>query len=400
MPPPYRAWLTISNDPDNTDAADWAELHSTIWDEMALPFGDALFVRSFNCNLPGQVNLHDNPEIAAAHYHDTLHGWGDYVHARKRGFDRDDAVQAMELLRAHGLSPRVWVDHSTHPQNLLHNSTEGSTPRHVDGSGVVYESFTYTLDLVAELGIRYVWDGRLTPILGQDVPVSPRVWYARGHASPSRTAFLLAWHGLSRLGLVRWGRGMVTHNANVNRQYYPHRFADGRTLYCFRRYGTWRDADIDGLATLISPDNVDRLLSREGTCIVYSHLGKRRAARRGEATHIPPATRAALANLRSRYEQGALKLSPLSTLLDYLVLRDHVAIAAGGEYIDFRPDGIRYARLEPADLAGHIFGLRIAGRARDIEVRVAGRPVTAAITRLEDHCYMVSFPPTERAVTA
>jgi hypothetical protein len=393
IPPPYRAWLTISSDPDNTVLRDWRELHSYIWDELALPFGDALFVRSHNCNLPGQVNLHDNPEIADGHYHDTLHGWGDYVHARTRGFDREDAVAAISLLHSHNLTPRVWVDHSTHPQNMLHNSKGGSTPEHVDGSGHVYKSFTYTLDLAAELGIRYLWDGRLTSILGQDTPISPRAWYSRGKSSAALTSFLLLWHWLSRVDFMPWGRSLVTYDVNVNRQYYAHEFADGRTLYCFRRYGTWRDADIDGLAKLISPRNIDDLLSRQGTCIVYSHLGKRRAARNEDELHIPPETRATLKNLQRKYEEKILRLTPVSTLLDYLVIRDNIAISPNGDYLDFRPDLIRFPKLELSDLAGHDFGFRIdddncAGK---LEIRVSGHTIDATLRKQEDRYYMVSF---------
>jgi len=393
IPPPYRAWITISNDPDNTFIRDWNELHTHIWQELKLPFGDALFVHSFNCNLPGQVNLHDNPEIADAHYHDTLHAWGDYVHSRSRGFDREDALGAISLLKSHGLHPRVWVDHSTHPQNMLHNSTDGSTPRRIDDSGNVYKSFTYTLDLVAELGIRYVWDGKLTAILGQDAPIAAREWYSHKGSSRLKTAFLLAWHWLSVLGIVRWGRSLVSYDENVNRQYFAHKFADGQTLYCFRRYGTWSDADIDGLGKLISSENVDELIGRQATCIVYTHLGKRQASRHKDSAHIPPDTRAALANLRRKYDEGVLKLSSVSGLLDYLVVRDAIEISPKGDWIDFRPDGIRFTQLTAADLAGSEFGFRTNGAGRDEgpEIRVSGHKVSAAIERHEDDCYTVSF---------
>ena len=395
IPPPYRAWITISNDPDNTVISNWNELHRYIWGELMLPFGDALFVRSFNCNLPGQVNLHDHPEIAQAHCHDTLHAWGDYVHARKRGFDREDALEAVSLLKSHALRPCVWVDHSTHPQNMLHNSTDGSTPGRSDGSGAVYTNFSYTLDVAAELGIRYVWDGRLTSVLGQDTPVSPGEWYAHKASSRLQAAFLRVWHRLSVAGIVRWGRSLVTYDPSVNRQYFRHKFADGQTLYCFRRYGTWDDADIDGLAKLISPENIEKLISRQATCIVYTHLGKRKAARNKDKDHIPPDTRAALANLRRKYDERVLKLSSISALLDYLVIRDTIAISPEGDWIDFRPDGIRFAQLAPADLAGREFGLRIAdaGGAEKLEIRVAGQKVAAAIRQHEDNCYLVSFPP-------
>ena len=79
-PYPYRAWFTIANDPDNTLIRDWRELNSFIWDELELPLGNALFIKSFNNNLPDQVNLVDNPEISSQN-HDIIHTWGDYMHS-------------------------------------------------------------------------------------------------------------------------------------------------------------------------------------------------------------------------------------------------------------------------------------------------------------------------------
>ena len=112
-PYPYKAWLTMANDPDNTEMRDWEELHGFIWEELGLPFGDSLFIRSFNRNLPAQVNLQDHPKIAKAHLHDIIHTWGDYMHGRRRGFDREDALEAIDMLNEHGLQPRVWIDHAS-----------------------------------------------------------------------------------------------------------------------------------------------------------------------------------------------------------------------------------------------------------------------------------------------
>ena len=165
-PHPYRAWLAIASDPDNTREADWRELHEFIWEELGLPVGNGLFVRSYNENLPGQVNLHDHPWIAGLQPHDTLHTWGDYCFSKSKRFSRKDAVAAMEALQLHGIHPTVWIDHADFCGNLLHNHGRGAVPTIADEAGHQYPNFDYTLDLLEEVGIRYVWNGRLKNFIG------------------------------------------------------------------------------------------------------------------------------------------------------------------------------------------------------------------------------------------
>ena len=45
---------------------------------------------------------------------------------------------------------------------------------------------------------------------------------------------------------------------------YKRKFPDGSELYCFKRYGTWKDADIDGLHNLINPEKVTSYSKKEG----------------------------------------------------------------------------------------------------------------------------------------
>ena len=44
LPYPYKAWLALSSDPDNTLFPDWQELDKVIWKELGLPFADSCFL--------------------------------------------------------------------------------------------------------------------------------------------------------------------------------------------------------------------------------------------------------------------------------------------------------------------------------------------------------------------
>ncbi len=298
-PYPFKAWLTMANDPDNTRLADWQELHAFIWEELGLPFGDSLFVRSFNQNLPDQVNLEDNPEIGKGHLHDIIHTWGDYMHGRKRGFDREDAIDAASTLKQAGITPKVWIDHASFVGNMMHGTKKGAIHKLTDSSGHDYENFVYTLDIASDLGIRYIWNGEVTPVVGQD-----REMKFQDHVQQSGGNSLKASikSGLQQIG------GASVYQAPDNRQYYKRKFEDGAELYCFRRYGTWQDADIDGLHNLINPDKIAELIKVGGTSVVYSHLGKRHAKHDGRKNHIPKATKADLHNLKKKFDAKEVML--------------------------------------------------------------------------------------------
>lgn len=365
-PFPYKAWLTMANDPDNTLIDDWNELDAFIWHELKLPFADSLFIRSFNKNLPQQVNLVDHPQIALGHQHDTIHTWGDYMHAGRRGFDREDAIESVELLKQASIEPRVWIDHASFAGNMIHGTNKGSVPALLDSSGHTYTNFVYSLDLARQAGVRYVWNGEVTSVIGQDRAIG-----LSEHASNLRSA---ARYIASKAPIAK-----LKHLVSDNRQYYPHRFADGSSMYCFRRYGTWQHADIDGLAEILSPGKIHRLISVGGTSVAYSHLGKRMAGRHSEKQHIPNTTRAALKNVAEFYAQKQLKVSATSTLLDYLVLRDHIVLNSQNRTIEWKPDGIRFQQLDADELKGHSFSFAISGgNASDVEILIQGVQVDAA----------------------
>ncbi|MBI1288084.1 MAG: hypothetical protein GC178_10975 [Flavobacteriales bacterium] len=378
-PYPYKAWLTMANDPDNTTIEAWKELHGFIWEELEIPFGDSLFVSSFNQNLPDQVNLVENPEIGKAHLHDIIHTWGDYMHARKRGFDRDDAIEAAGLLQKAGIQPRVWIDHASFVGNMMHGTNKGAVPKLKDSSGLEYENFVYSLDIARGLGIRYIWNGEVTDIIGQDRDPTFDDEVKRSGGSTMKASVKSAFQYLPT--------GAKKFPPIDNRQYYPQRFADGSTLYCFRRYGTWPDADIDGLHNLISSDRIDALLRNGGTAIVYSHLGKRHPKGMDRPLHIPETTRNDLKNLSERFKSKELMLSATSELLDYLILRDHVEVS--GNTIRFVADGIRYQTLTPNDLSGKVFSFK--GNADAMEVFVDNIKQEAVIRKESDGIFSVVF---------
>lgn len=373
-PPPYRSWLTISSDPDHTTLDNWQAVHACLWEELGLPFADSFFIEVKNETHPDQVNLMHHAEIVSAHPHDTMHTWGDYVCAPSHTFKRADAEAGLRHLQALACSPRIWTDHAHFEGNLMHRASVPVAPMGRDASGHLYPNHVYSLDLAFAAGVRYVWDGSLIAnIWGQDRTLTRRQWYCpAGEAPLSLKRRLLPALDCVLSPLKEYLNPAIFNYARPgNRQYYIKQFADGHSLYAFPRFGRWELADIDGLATQLATQEVDKLLYAQGTAIVFTHLGKRHVRRVAEREHVTAATRAVLANLGEHHRAGHLNLSATADLLDYLVLRDHLRIA--GSAVEFAADPIRFPQLSPADLCGKRFG--VVARNSHFDVLLNGEPL-------------------------
>lgn len=381
-PPPFRCWLTLSNDPDNTTWAGWQELHRVIWEELALPFADSFFLFTHNDAIPGQVCVAEHPQILAAHDHDTMHTWGDFTMSRDHAFSRVDGEAGLRLMQEHGAAPRVWTDHSDFIGNMLHRNTKGALPHIDDASGHRYENSVYTLDLVRQAGVRYLWEGsNLTTVIGQDRPLTRAEWYRRVHGDGLKARGLAWADRLARPVLAKLQSPLLSFEKGINRQLYPQTMPDGQRFHIFRRYTHWPLADIDGFGEVIAPAMVDQLVNHQGTAVVYTHLGKRRAGRE-EGDHIPSSTRASLDYLARRHREGAVQISATSKLLDYLILRD--ALTLKGDTLTFQADGVRFEALEPSDLEGHTFGFRAGQSPEDWVLRCGDQTLAGRWKHLGD----------------
>ena len=389
-PPPYQAWLTLSNDPDNTQIEHWKQIHELVWEELALPFADSFFVFNHNEALPDQVNLVDHPEILDAHPHDSMHTWGDYMGAPKRRFNREEAELALRRMTEAGIRPRIWTDHAGSSCNLIHRGGTGGLPSFTDGSGHQYPNVDYSLDLIRAAGVCYVWDGRLTQhLIGQDRPVGRREWYSGLSSSPLKAVARATLDRILDPARRFLSHEIFSYDEDANRPYRAYRFADRSTLYAFQRYGTWDRADIDGLGELLSAAFLERLRAAAGSAVIYTHLGKRRAGRAGESQHIPGPTRRALERLAAAYAEGHILLSSTSRFLDYLVLRDHATVGPTG--IDFRADGLRFPSLYPSDLGGLEFGFFRKGGG-ELCVTCQGEPLACEVDRVDTDTVRIRFP--------
>lgn len=278
LPLQCRAMLAICSDLDETpDRRVYAEIARFLNTAQTTAMGQGVDLEVGNTIYfdmpPGQFAYWNTDDagremvrslIRSGHV-DCLHSFGDLATTREH------AKRAIDELSRHDCRLECWVDHASAPTNV------GADIMH--GSGDVPGSPAYHTDLTCDFGIRFVWRGRVTSVIGQDRPPSWRgVFTIRHPMASSRTiAKEFAKHILARRGNNKY----AMHGPNEILR--PVTLRDGQPAYEFIRcnpyWGRVDGADTAaGLAEVLTPRFLDRLMQRQGVCILYTHLGKIRDA--------------------------------------------------------------------------------------------------------------------------
>jgi len=248
---------------------------------------------------------------------DAIHSWGDLATRRQ------DAERNLAELERHGGRLEVWIDHSKAPSNF--------GPDIMQGSGDLEGAPAYHADLTLAYGVRYVWRGRTTGLTGQDLPVRPGSFFPmlarRRPFASARSALKEAVKVvLGRAGHPRWAM------YGANRVCRPCRLRDGQRAWEFLRTnpswgGPGASATAAGLAEVLTPRMLDRLIGGEGVAILYTHLGKVR----DPSCPFDAATVGALRHLARVREEGRLFVTTTRRLLRYLTVRDHIRYRVADE---------------------------------------------------------------------
>ena len=233
---------------------------------------------------------------------DCLHSYGDLA------ITRAHAQRALAELERHACRLAVWVDHAKAMTNFGSDIMQG----HGDEPGHP----AYHADLTFAHGIRYVWRGRVTSVIGQNRPVSLagianwRYPVASGVTLGKETAKQL----LARCG----SRKYRLHGPNGILR--PVRLRDHRSQgYEFLRCNPhWRGISVGetgvGIAEVLTESFLKHLADRRGACILYTHLGKLRQGRR----EFPRATIEAFHRLAGYHHDGKILVMTTRRLLDRL----------------------------------------------------------------------------------
>lgn len=274
IPYPYDAMLAICSDLDETPTADhYFEtirfLNSTqktaMGEGVGLEVGNTIYF-----DMPEeQFSYWNGSDAARKRIHalirsghiDCLHSYGDLADTRAH------AIRALEDLKKHDCRLAVWIDHSSAPTNFDEEI--------MFGQGDLSSSPAYHSDLTCEYGVQFVWKGRVTSVTGQNIPRRTGGIFTFKH--PIVSAKTLAKEVLKGLLAKRGNMKYAMHHPNkVLREV---RLRDNLEVYEFMRCnpyfgGVNRNETADGIAQVMTPTMLDRLVRRKGCSILYTHLGK------------------------------------------------------------------------------------------------------------------------------
>jgi hypothetical protein len=313
IPYPYRAMLAICSDLDETiDGKTYEAIarylnttESTAMGEgVGLEVGNTIYFDMpqaqfsyWNTDDEGRSKI--RMLIRSGHI-DCLHSYGDLATTRAH------AGRALEELSRHSCRLEVWVDHGVAPSNF--------GPDIMRGSGDVPGSIAYHADLTYSFGVQYVWLGRVTSVVGQGVPRSlSGIWNPLEPAASAKTIVKeFAKELMGGMGSLKYG--MHRQNCLVRGTW----LRDGHSVTEFMRanphWGGVSCGDTaDGLESVLTKSFLERLVQREGVCILYTHLGKK-----GKFDQpFSQGTRQALGLLASYRDDGKIMVTTTRRLLGY-----------------------------------------------------------------------------------
>ncbi len=308
------ATLAICSDLDETpDAATYFELmrflntteDTTMGTGVGLEVGNTIYFDM----APGQLSYWNASEadrekirtlIRSGHI-DCLHSFGDLATTRAH------AGRALEELVKHDCHIPVWIDHAQAVTNFGADIMKGM--------GDVPSHAAYHADLTMSYGIRHIWRGRITSVIGQGLPFSLRGIADLRH--PVASARTVAKEAVKQ---ILAGRGHPKYRPHAgNPLVVAGELRDGQPIREFIRsnpsFGGVSCHDRgDGIQHVLTRRFLDRLVARGGPCILYSHLGK---LEHGSTSHrFQPSVAAAFRLLAEYKHEGKIDVITTSRLLD------------------------------------------------------------------------------------
>lgn len=312
-PHPYAAMLAICSDLDETpDARVYFETARYLNTTEATPLGPGLGLEVGNTmyfDMPPSQFAYWNADdggreririLMRSGHVDCFHSFGDLATSRA------DAGRSLDELDRHDCPLAVWIDHAVAPTNFGADIMKGT--------GDVLGAPAYHADLTIGFGVRYVWRGRITSVTGQDVPRHlGGIFDPRHPLASTRTLTKEAVKGV--LGPLGGGRYAIHAPNRLLRRV---ELRDGRPVLEFLRANPyWQAVDkgetAAGLAGVLTPALINRLVARRGRMILYTHLGKVR----DREVLFGPVTRLALEGLAEAYRAGRVLVTTTRRLLDH-----------------------------------------------------------------------------------
>lgn len=381
IPKPYQAMLAICSDLDETANAETyfetikylnssgntkhgmgvdLEVGNTIYFDM--PSDQFSY---WNCSDSDRQTIHSL--IQSGHI-DCFHSFGDFVNQRQR-------VKELltELERNNSRLP-VWIDHAIAPTNI--------DPDIMRGRGDQPQSDCYHTDLTTKHGVKYVWLGRVSSVIGQDTKRRlSNIWSGKCSLKSTITVIKEFTKGvLPKLGHKKYE--MHLHNEVLR----PKTLNCGTQVWEFIRcnpspWGVSVDETGDGIGNVLTKRFLDSLIQRHGKCVLYTHLGKLS----GVNNTFTSESKNAFELLKQYQKKNEILVTTTKRLLDYSLLIKTIEISSRFSQ-GVQNVSIKNSQNLPLD------GLTFGVEDKNIKLEVDGKENNNFDLRQLDHGYLVCFP--------
>ncbi len=320
FPFPYRAALSISNDIDKTSTAEeFLEIQDFLNTKNSTRMGEGVgleIANSFFMFMPeeqGFSYFSTRPidkiiikKFIESGYIDSIHSWGSGYSGRQ------DALRAIRELNDQQLHISVWINHATAKSNLGRWFSKSALGDNKD-------SKFYHSDVTVPYGIKFVWLGSSTWVIGQATPIKAATFLGSFDSRYFLKSILnlakeSSKHLMSVFGLNRYKYALHGTNDLVA----PVILDDGRTVYQFMRYDNHYNGIGAGATSKTMAYNLTNRIFRQlvkvnGYAILYTHMGKNSDC----PQVIDSATQKSLRLLAEEYSAGRIYVTTLAKLLEY-----------------------------------------------------------------------------------
>ena len=283
---------------------------------------------------------------------DCLHSYGDLAVSRAH------VEQALQELERHQLSLKVWIDHAQAPTNFGANIMQGH--------GDEREHAAYHADLTLGHGVRYVWRGRVTSVIGQNTEANfGGLWRTTSPLASGKTILKEA----AKQMLGHAGHEKYFAHAG-NRLLHSSSLRDGQPTVEFLRCNP-HPAGVDtgdtgaGLGEVLTARFLDQLVEREGVCLLYTHLGK------VPGRVFPASTIRALHLLKLYSDAGKILVTTTRRALDYARLTESAPLSLSED----AKSGVVTITCDPTWTSEECQGLTLHTNSSVNELRLNGRAV-------------------------
>jgi hypothetical protein len=385
IPAPYKAMLAVCSDLDETPDRDTYvgiskylnTTNSTVVGQgLGLEIGNSIYFDMpkdqfsyWNTDDHGRSMIR---KLICAGYIDCLHSYGDLA------TQRNYAKRALDELSRHDCRMKVWIDHAQAPTNFGGDI--------MMGYGDVIGSDAYHADITIDYGIKYIWRGRVTSVIGQNVPkrISGIVNYRHPFASGKTLFKEIAKYLMAGLGSQKY----AMHKNNEVLRIAPLR--NGQEIIEFIRSnpfwgGVGLSATSMGFASVLTIKMLKKLIASGGVCILYTHLGK--IHKLGEL--FSTKTKSSFELLAKFYNDKKILVTTTRRLLDFCWMLRNV------NYTTLRESDKIIINVEWAGDRSELEGLSFIGNFKHAQINLNGsRLVGINRSRInKGYCYSIPWNP-------